>query len=539
MKILPRNAEDVTHIPPAKQHKVTDSAKSGPVGNILDGGGENEETQLHEADKCNAKIHYLSRSLARNHGIIPAAILAGFAYKLKYHKENWWNNRWWYYDSTETLRTHRWPYFSDGCIWETTEYLTKTHLLFKDCNNKISYDRTSWYAMEDNIREAALADLVWYDVRVARLLGVAAGLIYHNLRFHLRKIVNEDPGCLIPYHRLNKPQLARALPMSQSTVKRVIKELEKSGLIIPHASKRFLYTIADTSELQQNGSTVNANGSTANANGSFTNGSTVNAIGSSVNANGSTVNANGSSMNDYTQYETNKKPLRNQSENSACLDADENTFGVRNNNGLRQNYLKHAIIHDTVASAPVPGKENTDTSLRGSEPTDFQQLIQQNTTNAAFLNSLDDSIRMTINDVTVGCCSEFIERHIAAKAILALWGATKRDQLVHELRGPFAAFIADLIKDWSGVPLSKEEIWQLIYFPQLEILIRAFSSDEVWSRKHVHTISEYRDEVLNTHLALLEKLEAEVDCSLTSNALYLSRRFCSETVMAGYREMMP
>ena len=67
-----------------------------------------EEAQLHAADKCNVKIHYLSRAIARQHGVIPSAILTGFAYKLKFHRKNKWQDRWWYYDPIETLRTYRW-----------------------------------------------------------------------------------------------------------------------------------------------------------------------------------------------------------------------------------------------------------------------------------------------------------------------------------------------------------------------------------------------------------------------------------------------
>lgn len=38
-------------------------------------------------------------------------------------------------------------YLSDGCICESIDTAVRASLLLKDSNNKVSYDRTSWYAM--------------------------------------------------------------------------------------------------------------------------------------------------------------------------------------------------------------------------------------------------------------------------------------------------------------------------------------------------------------------------------------------------------
>jgi hypothetical protein len=133
---VPDCAEECNAIPTASNNNAA-FAGSAFDESVFDRDGEEDlEAQLHAADKRGAKIHYFSRTIAAEHGINAATMLSGLAYKLKFHRLNKWKDRWWYYDSIETLRTRRWPYLSDGCICETGKYLAKENLLIKDCNNR-------------------------------------------------------------------------------------------------------------------------------------------------------------------------------------------------------------------------------------------------------------------------------------------------------------------------------------------------------------------------------------------------------------------
>ncbi|MEQ1859383.1 MAG: hypothetical protein ABMA13_05560 [Chthoniobacteraceae bacterium] len=333
MSILQKETEDCE----TKAHPTANNAASAEnafeTKSTSDRGGEDNERIVAEADQCNAKVHCYSRTVAREHGINASVVLTGFAYKLKHHRMNWWEDRWWYYETLEVLCKRRWPYWGPSGLCGMIEYLAgeDVNLLIKDSNNKASYDSTNWYAIEDKVRDDALSDLICFDVAVAKTLGIPAATIYHNLRFHLRLALKQDRANPLPYHKLNKKQLARDLPMDYSTVKRAVRSLVNAKLILAHPKKKSLFTLTDTSELgivnsptngssvnengsSVNGSFVNRNGSNVNRNGSSVNGSFVNRNGSNVNRNGSSVNENGSNVNDYTQYEAikkaNEKPLR-------------------------------------------------------------------------------------------------------------------------------------------------------------------------------------------------------------------------------------
>ncbi len=535
MKTITYQTEDFNrNLPAGKQNNIAFN-ESVSDGSILI--SSDEEEQLHAADKCNAKIHYLSRTIAREHGIIPSAILTGFAYKLKFHRKNKWKDRWWYYDPIEVLRTHRWPYLSDGCICETIEYLEEKKLLIKDCNNKLSYDRTTWYSLDDEVRNTALSDLVWFDVAVTRKLkSIHAGLIYHNLRFHLREVLKQDPECQVPYHKLNKAMLARVLPMSESTAKRWVNELVNQKLLLRHPTKRNLYTVADVREYHEIGSSTNAIGSSANAIGSSTNGSSANAIRSSANVNGSKVNANGSTANDNTQCETNEKPFTNQSQKDACVTCDDFSSDDKANHA---NYLDHQSISDTVSSAPLGGREGTDTEsphdadllINWNTFRSFDELIQQNQETEASWDVLDDRIKSFVHDLGTDLASYFAKAVLSTNIVQEVWDTTNRDQLIHVLRQPFAEYTLQEIMAYQNQPLNSDQLTKLVFAPNFETFIRAFAADEVWSGKHSHSMSDKRSEVRETHIALVEKLETElsftpsIKCKLFKQAIAQRNRY--------------
>ena len=519
MNRLAYQAEECNVIPTASTQNNAAFVESAFDGSILNNGHEEEEKQLHEADKCNAKIHYFSRTIAEEHGIIRAAVLSGFAYKLKFHKLNKWKNRFWYYDPVETLRTHRWPYLSDGCISETTDYLAEKQLLIKDCNNKESYDRTVWYAMDDDVRARALSDLIWFDVRVVKKLrNILPGAIYHNLRFHLRKLLRQDPECIVPYHKLNQAMLARLPFVDVATIKRWVKTLKKERFIIQHPKKRSLYTLADEREYRPIDASVNANGASVNANDALANGASVNANDALANAIGVKVNANDALANDNTQYETNEKPVRNQSQKDDCVPVCKSSLNGREDNHAI--HSDHKLISDAAGSVPHRGIEKADAAPSCEIPifgfkhvNSFDQLLHQSTKAKELLNSLHEEKRLEI----IANCEEispyFVKQYLPGSIIVECFEVKNRDQLVRALRESFAKFIGTELPAYSVFGISNEHLWQLFYYPQLESLVRAFDTEEVWESRYMHTDSRLEDEVRTTHNALLSKVHKDTAIS--------------------------
>jgi hypothetical protein len=519
MNRLTNLAEECNLIPTANNAAFDESILDE---NVSSRSGDEQEVQLREADKCNAKIHYFSRTIAVKHGIIAATMLSGLAYKLKYHRLNKWKDRWWYFDSIETLRTRRWPYLSVGCISETGDYLANEKLLIKDCNNKASYDRTIWYSMDDNVRKEALSDLIWFDVGAAKKFrNILPGIIYHNLRYHLRKELEKDPQTKVPYHHLNQALLARLLMVNVSTVKSWVKKLKEKGYVSQHAKKLSLYTIADEREYRP-------------IVGSANDGS-MNAIDGSVNVIDGSANAIVGSANDYTQYETSKKPFINQSETGVC---DTNSSHVKINDSLQND---DDIIHqltpdkdldhnDNSVRSFLPGsKENTKTfrndNIYLSTSFAFEQLIQQTKAGKELLDSLDEDKKSNICDSYTGICSYFVENQLPATIIQQLWNISNRDQLVKELQKSFADFTAEDIPAYECLELSKDQLWQLFYFPHLETLVRAFLTDKMHPTKEEHTMPVLRKEINDTCWSLGEKLRNEanfssdIKCSLFKQTL--------------------
>jgi hypothetical protein len=535
---IEKSAEDVEQDPHPTAHNNKEAAfaeSAHQKERASTASGEIEETQLTEADKAGAKIHYLPRRLAREHGVNAATVLAGFAFKLKYHKKNEWNGRWWYYDTLETLVKRRWPYFSESGLWHITEYLANdAELLIKDCNNTLTFDRTSWYAMEDPVRDAALTDLLWFDVSVAKKHGVPAALIYHNLRYHLREELKENPDCIIPYHRLNIAKLARDLPLSRSTIRRAIGEMETSSVILRHPMKRKLFTLADAGELTQNGSTSERNGSFSNGSFSNRNGSDSETIGSFSETNGSNSERNGSNSDDYTQYETNRKThekdhSRNHSQSGVSVDACEDADDIEKQPSAYDN------AHNAVRSAAAPAKETTE-AHRGSDVaaasticdstsiTTFEQLVHQAAIAYKAIQSLEPGTRQSISDSLAGV-SYLVEQHLSAEDIIKHWRTTDRDGLVRAFSSCIARLIQDDLDGYKAFGVPDDQLWPMLYYPQLETLIRAFSDDEIWTGKHTHTIKSLKDDVAETHSALIEKVESatglspQAKCSLVKQAI--------------------
>ena len=538
MNRLTYQAENCNDDSTASRKNNTAFVESAFAENILNSGHEGEEErQLQEADKCNARIHYFSRTIAKEHGIIRATVLSGFAYKLKFHKLNKWKNRFWYYDSVETLRTYRWPYLSDGCISETTDYLEEKQLLIKDCNNNESYDRTVWYAMDDGVRARALSDLIWFDVRVTkRLRNILPGAIYHNLRYHLRKLLKQDPECLVPYHKLNQAMLARLLFVDVATIKRWVKTLKKEGFIIQHPKNRNLYTLADEREYRPIDASANANGASVNANGASANGASANANDASVNAIGAKVNANDASVNDNTQFETNEKPVRNQSQKGDCVPACKASSNVKEANHTI--HSDHKLISDAAGSVPLRGIEKAAAGSGSEIPiaefkqvNTFDQLIYQVTASNSVLASIAENTKVSIQDSITGLCAHFVEEYMEAEAIYELWDVKNRNQLVQALKQSFAEYIANDIGGYSDFGISEDHLWQLLYYPCLETLVRAFGKDEIWSGQTTHTVPEYRTEIWPTFRTLWKKLKDNADfapetkCSLLKESIVRLNRY--------------
>ena len=222
-----------------------------------------------------------------------------------------------------------------------------------------------------------------------------------------------------------------------------------------------------------------------------------------MNANGGKVNANDALANDNTQYETNGKPVRNQSQKDGCVSACKSSLdGKEDNHAI---HLDHQHISDAAGSAPHGGIEKAEVApgceipISGFKPMNsFDQLLHQSTKAKDLLNSLHEEIRLEI----IANCEEispiFVKQYLPGSIIVECFEVKNRDQLVQALRESFAKFTAADLPSYSVFGISNEQAWQLFYYPQLESLVRAFDIEEVWESRYTHTDSRLEDEVRTT-----------------------------------------
>ncbi len=95
--------------------------------------------------------HVFSVDLASKHGLPEAVVIHHFQYWITHNatlKRNFREGRTWTYQTIEEIAAF-YPYFSRDQIKRIIEKLVKTGVLKKGNFNSTSYDRTTWYAFEN------------------------------------------------------------------------------------------------------------------------------------------------------------------------------------------------------------------------------------------------------------------------------------------------------------------------------------------------------------------------------------------------------
>jgi len=530
MTIIETLAEDVKYIPTAINGNSAFAESAFDTEGVSNRNGKLHKQAPAASEKPTAKIHFLSRTLARKHGINAAAVLAGFALKLKDHKHNPWNGRYWYYDPFETLAKERWPYLAANTIWEITEYLSKEKLLIKDRHNKLSFDRTTWFAMEDDAVNKALHDTVWFDVAVARKLGIPAALVYHNLRYHLREILKEDPKCLIPYHKLSPTQLSRDLPMSLSTVKRAIKDLGDAKWMIQHPSKKTTFTISDARDIHGNGSKPNENGSNPN-------GSNKSRKGSLASKNGSYLNANGSNPSDNTLYETDEKPFRNQSETDGCVfechvlkerkhelndgiisQGDLNSLLIKDHDSELDSSFNNESDPVHVITAPATETVGTDTEIEVDSMVDgeiysFQTIRSRNKRLVPYIDQWNEDLVNSYCEEVQQLMSDFVDKHLELFDHPRFHQIENVDDAVEFLHPKLVTFLESTMEAQERQGVSARNAWSLYYYPVMEAFVGAVHLDDPSRADQFHTFKRLGNLTMEASMLLENQKDKMVSIS--------------------------
>lgn len=197
-------------------------------------------------------VHEFSRQLAKEHGIPAALLLAFLAHRIPAVQAARKDQRG-YFSSVKVMAKH-YPYLTPSIISYALGQLREKGVLLTDVHNRKAYDRTLWYRFADpKTQQLAQEDPVRFTVEIAVEHGVEAALILANIDFWIKDNQKKDNRYL--WHRVSTPKMAKVLPMSERTIRRVLDQLISKQVLdrkpVIGYDRAYLYCFHGARELER------------------------------------------------------------------------------------------------------------------------------------------------------------------------------------------------------------------------------------------------------------------------------------------------
>ena len=479
MKIIPNPAEDVTHIPAAKQLNVTASATNGPDGNISDGGGD-EKKKPHGFSKTLARI---KNTHGEELGWHAAIILRYLSFMVRRHSKDINGKRWARINLDHI--TKQYPYIGRSTVDENVLRLKEfgccvienLNAEFKRRKN----DRTRCYHVPRKWMDAAEEEPRYFNPEIAALVGVPAASIYYNFCHWIDDLEAQEA---VKQWELRPAVLMELQPFSKSTIKRAIKLLANGGFIEPVPGSQCLYA-PGTSKMR---------------------GSNPDEGGSKVDEGGSKADESGSNPDNYICYshcslleECSKgEPAAPSSQHSSCPEKDNQPVvsGHDENLPSGDEQQREEYGHDTSSvvqhDAPSPPSGPLFSSLAElhARNEELSSLVPQ-------IDPTTDTIREKMWAVACRFLELFDEDKIDDWNLI-----TDAEELFDALVPAYTAFIFDDLKDLDP----KGKVFSIVSGGTLECIIGAF----MWTKCHTgytHGITALQGMSYNLWLPISEVLE--------------------------------
>ncbi len=191
--------------------------------------------------KPKEQCHSFSDSFARLHGVKEAIILKFLAHKVRKSKKLH-DGKKWHYDTLDEL-AKRFPYMSRSTLHEVLKRMAKDGLVEIGNYNRRKYDRTQWFTVPEKYMDAVEEDPRYFNVAVAESHGIAEAVLLANLdywgRYKIWNTIQDIWQPMIP------SVLAEIIPFSKSAIRRALKHLQKTELIIQKAPGTSLYASSE------------------------------------------------------------------------------------------------------------------------------------------------------------------------------------------------------------------------------------------------------------------------------------------------------
>jgi len=199
----------------SKNSKLPEKESTGKI--------EESATPQPRVTPSQAKVHSFSRAIAEQHGEKAAVILQYLAHHIAKSKQVH-DGRKWFFTTLDNLAAV-FPYIKRSTIHDTLNALKDKGLLRIGDFNKKGYDRTCWYAFDDDdVRKQAQSSRpLYFKVEDAVKYGIVAAVLLSNLVYWIRENRKEDPG--YTWHSMSPRELAKHLPFPKTTLQRALAEL--------------------------------------------------------------------------------------------------------------------------------------------------------------------------------------------------------------------------------------------------------------------------------------------------------------------------
>ncbi len=194
------------------------------------------------------KFPSFSRSFAQEHTVNEAVILKYLAYKVG-RSNNWHDGKQWCYGSTKALQK-QFPYFSSSAIDANIRRMGEKPVLEIGNYNHWKQDRTRWFHVPKEFRNAVMCDTITFESDDAVHHGIPAAVLLHNLRHNLRRKLKKSEGTNV-VHEMSPAALSGinpnsgeiVLPFSKSRIKAALKTLVEKGVILKTSTTKPEYTL--------------------------------------------------------------------------------------------------------------------------------------------------------------------------------------------------------------------------------------------------------------------------------------------------------
>ena len=168
------------------------------------------------------------------------AIVLGYLANRVRHSTTYRAGRPWFFQSIDDLLPS-FPYLKRTTLNDVLTRLEKAGFIQVGNFNRWKKDKTRWFHVPKDICDRAACDPVYFDTEVAAARGIPEALLIVNLRhfIEVRRKAKQEPL----EHEMSPALLAELLPLSQSTIKRALKNLVKHGLIRKTSDSKPIYAL--------------------------------------------------------------------------------------------------------------------------------------------------------------------------------------------------------------------------------------------------------------------------------------------------------